>query len=529
MRRLGILLSIAVLTSALSQWAIRALPGVHKLELLAYDWHVASLPPLAPDERIVIVGMDDASLTHLPLDRPAYPLPRTMQARLVRELQRAGARVIAFDVMFTRDIPDEDPEFAAAIEAHGNVWCALQPDVSFADGEETVRFKPLAPLLQPHCAGGVILAQQLFGKVRWFNPWVHDAGTEASYPHITFGVAAAAAGVKTFTPVIRDSFRLGPIDAPIGRNGEVLIRFAGPGGTFVPVPYHEVASGQWETTRGKDAFRDKTVFVGIIDPLVDRVSTPLGDMQGVEVLAQATQAVLQSNWLRPLSEAENFVAKTLLAALLMLIVWRRGLRLAAGAGLALVGFWLLVSHQLLVRAGIWAATVEPAAVVPLAFIVAATYETARLRRVFQRFMPSWVADEMLRSSPGEKAETAEREVTVVFCDLRNSTTLAESLPPKTIDELLHRFFVAGEEAAHRLGTELDKFVGDEIMLYFEDRPGAEPHQVRAVRWALEIVQAADNITQSGLAGPVGFRVGVGVSTGVVRVGTVVPASEFSIR
>jgi adenylate cyclase len=519
MRRLVILLCIAILTSAVSQWVVRALPGVHRLELLAYDWHSAALPTQPADDRIVIVGMDEESLSRLPLERPAYPLPRTIHAQLVRELHRAGARVIAFDVMFTRNIPEEDPGFAQAMAGHGRVWCALQPDVSFGQGEESVRFKPLAAALEPHCMGGAILAQQLFGKVRWFRPWIIDSETEAGQLHITFGIAASHMGHRG-VPSIRDAFRLGPIEAPIGREGEVLIRFAGPGETFKPIPYHEVWSGEWEKRLGKDAFRDKAVLVGIIDPLVDRVATPLGAMQGVEVLAQGAQAVLQGNWLRPWSEAENSMAKLGLCVLLVLFVWKFGLRYAALAGVTLVGGWVIAAHQLFIHLGSWANIVEPAAALPVTFIAAATYETARVRRVFHRFMPSWVAEEMLKSNPGEQAGTVEREATVVFCDLRNSTKLAETLPSATVEALLRQFFVAGEEAAHRLGTELDKFVGDEIMLYFEDRPGYGDHAVRAIQWALAIVEAAEKITQSGLAGPLGFRVGVGVSTGVVRVGTV---------
>jgi adenylate cyclase len=98
--------------------------------------------------------------------------------------------------------------------------------------------------------------------------------------------------------------------------------------------------------------------------------------------------------------------------------------------------------------------------------------------------------------------------------------LLRSLPAETIDELLHRYFLAGEEAAQRFGTELDKFVGDEIMLYFRPKESKDRHALRAVRWALAMQEAAARISASGLAGEIGFRVGVGMCTGPVRVGTV---------
>ena len=58
------------------------------------------------------------------------------------------------------------------------------------------------------------------------------------------------------------------------------------------------------------------------------------------------------------------------------------------------------------------------------------------------------------------------------------------------------------------------------MLYFVARKGFEHHAVRAVRWAFALQEACGRITDSGLAGEIGFRVGVGMCTGKVRVGTV---------
>ena len=88
-------------------------------ELLAYDWHCRALPPREPDPRIVIVGMDNESLGRLPLLRRSYPLPRNFHAKVIDELRNAGARVVGFDVMFTRSVPAEDDAFAAAMRRIG--------------------------------------------------------------------------------------------------------------------------------------------------------------------------------------------------------------------------------------------------------------------------------------------------------------------------------------------------------------------------------------------------------------------------
>src|SRR5712692_6015985 len=100
--RLVVLLCIGVAVAVAGTIPVRWLPGVRRLELLAYDWHMKTLPTLPPDSRIIIIGLDDESPSHLPLDRPSYPLPRNLHAHLLQELQQAGAKVVGFDMFFSR-------------------------------------------------------------------------------------------------------------------------------------------------------------------------------------------------------------------------------------------------------------------------------------------------------------------------------------------------------------------------------------------------------------------------------------------
>jgi adenylate cyclase len=497
---------IALLAPALSQWFIRELPSLHRTELLIYDWHAGALPPIPPDDRIVLVGMDQESLGRLHLDRPSYPLPRSVHTRVVQQLHAAGAKVIAFDLLFTRPIPAEDAVFADAIKAARPVFCGIEPHAKIIDGNEVIAFTPPAETLRPYLTPLSILAPRQLGKFRWFMPYAVDASSMDRYAHLSLALAEAEGGSAA--------------QAPRGGDGEILIRFAGPANTFEPIPLYQVADGSWRQSRGTNVFRDKAVLIGIIDPFVDRALTPFGDMPGVEVLAQASQTVLQANWIRHWSEAENAVLTLVLGLLLVASILKFGFRGAFLMFAIEATLWVFVAHRVFVRWQVWADTLEPIAALALTFIAAGAYEAGRVRKVFRRFMPSWVAEHMLEANLNQAPETREIEATIVFCDVRNSTRLAETLPSRQMEELLRRYFTAGEEAAERLGTELDKFVGDEIMLYFEDRQGLEHHALRAVRWAFEIQQACKEIAMSGLAGDLGFRVGVGISTGVVRLGTV---------
>ena len=354
--RLLTLLLIALLVPLGVRWLLGQWPGARYVELLAYDWRMRALPAAGADPRIVIIGMDDATLDALPLgERRFYPLPRALHARLVDELRSGGARVVGFDIMFTRDGGAADKSFAAALrrlqqtkgrngQAGGKALAALQPKTRLENGEETFRFTRSAKLLRPHLTETSILVPRHWGVVRWFLPLPADEETTERYPHFAVAAAASYRGEMARDPIVGRNFRLGRIHAPLGGSGEIYIRYAGPPGTFNIVPYHEVWSGAWRRTRGRNFFRDKIVLIGLVNGLEDRQDTPLGQMQGIEILANATQTVLRGAWLRHWSEAASLgVAMALCAA--MALAWGIwGQQHALGIGIVLALLWIVTSR-----------------------------------------------------------------------------------------------------------------------------------------------------------------------------------------
>ncbi|MFH1021191.1 MAG: CHASE2 domain-containing protein, partial [Pseudomonadota bacterium] len=89
------------------------------LENHAFDTLTVATCPNAQETPIFIVGIDDESIAALGLP---WPWPRSLYARLIEALNRAGAGVIAFDIIFERPSdPDEDASLIEAIRGAGNV------------------------------------------------------------------------------------------------------------------------------------------------------------------------------------------------------------------------------------------------------------------------------------------------------------------------------------------------------------------------------------------------------------------------
>ena len=90
---------------------------------------------------------------------------------------------------------------------------------------------------------------------------------------------------------------------------------------------------------------------------------------------------------------------------------------------------------------------------------------ARLRR----FLPEQVADLILAAGNGDALlQSHRREVTVVFCDLRGFTAFAETAEPEEVMAVLGEYHSCLGEQIVRYGGTLERFVGDGIVVVFND-------------------------------------------------------------
>jgi class 3 adenylate cyclase len=152
-------------------------------------------------------------------------------------------------------------------------------------------------------------------------------------------------------------------------------------------------------------------------------------------------------------------------------------------------------------------------------------ERARLRQIFGRYVSEEVVAKLLAAGAKPDLGGEAYRVTVLFSDIRNFTTISESLAPGQVVEMLNRYLTRACEPILAAGGMVDKFVGDAIMAVF-GAPAAHPdHARRALRAALGLLAAArefhDWLAQRfpGLGLPE-FKIGVGLHTGEAVVGNI---------
>jgi adenylate cyclase len=142
----------------------------------------------------------------------------------------------------------------------------------------------------------------------------------------------------------------------------------------------------------------------------------------------------------------------------------------------------------------------------------------RVEREFGRYVSRDVADAIL-CGQAEFGAAERRDVSVLFCDLRDFTHLCEQRPPEEVVDLLNRFYGRACEVIEAHGGTVNKFMGDGMLALFGAPHELPGHAGEAARAALEIAAAARELRSAGGVLE-GLEIGIGLDTGPVVVGGV---------
>jgi len=328
-----------------------------------YDFHLRSRSAPALDPRIVIVGIDDASLDKI----GPWPWPRSVHARLLDRLVGEGrAKAVAFDVLFTEPSRQEaeDKAFAEAARRAGNVFVSMYftregPLRLGRFGVKMQSFRLPYRALREAAAGvgPVNVFPDTDGIVR-AAPLAIECGG-AGYASLNACVANYLVNPEGRPSGIRGGGHmvLGRYQVPVDRAGEMLINYPGGYGTFPTISYGSVLSGDVPTS----AFRGKVVLVGFTATGVSDVRpTPLSPAcPGVEINAAILNTLMTGRFLSRASPAVDgtLVLLLILAPALLLPVLPRGTGylLPAALGVGMLGLAIAAFS----RWGCWLALGTP--------------------------------------------------------------------------------------------------------------------------------------------------------------------------
>ncbi len=516
------------------------------------NWH--EMAPAAPVmEEIVVLGIDDASLTpadwwpediaaspSLQAMQKGLPWPRRVWADLIDKLCQAGAKGVFLDFTFLAPSADpaDDAALAAVVAKYPNkvIFGAKYDASATADGGVAVSLgMPHAALGVPEKAiGHLNFIPEKDGIIRRVSPTLDAAEAEAIFsgetPSTKGGVALPAVSHRAaellgYTPAAGGGIlRLGPLNA------------------YIPVPLYEIfVPAMWESNHknGTD-FKDKLVFVGAsAQQLQDVQSTAKGDIPGVQLHAHATAAFAQGSFVPEAPEKARWLGYLLGAFAAWLVA--RSIRnplanLASIWGITAVAF--LVSYQLFAAGKL--------ALSPLHFIAALngggvaamagrflhqTKETRQLGRYLARYTSPQLAEELMRDrlSLFHTLSGEEKQVTILFSDVRGFTSFSEGLTPTQVVTQLNEYLSGMVPCVFRRNGMVDKFVGDAVMALWGSLKSEGPKEdaLMAVQAALEMRTTLARLNEEWkAAGKPPIAIGIGIHQGPCIVGNMGSAAPY---
>ncbi|HEX8105208.1 MAG TPA: adenylate/guanylate cyclase domain-containing protein [Solirubrobacteraceae bacterium] len=486
---------------ALGLWAAGALTP---LQDASVDARFALRSPRSASG-VAVVDIDAATLRRW----GAWPLRRSVHARAIDRLRRAGVRAIAYDVQFTEPTkPAEDNALIRALQRTPGVVLATTE----SDGGRT----------------GVLGGDDVVAAV---GARAASALLDTDRGAVIRRVPDAVEGLESFSAAAAKQV-LGRRFVPSGAGPEgAWIDFAGPPGAVRTVSLDRVLRSRAAAA----SLRGRVVVVGSSAPSLQDVhpSATSGDevMSGPVIQANAISTALRGY---PLRSAPDW-----LAALAALVLAGIGAAAVARQRRPALGVAAVVS-----AAGAWACGAQAAFdagrvvafVPPLVSLAAATLaglglrlsgearERRRVRAAFARFVPEAVVDDVLAAAGGGLRLGGVRvDATVMFCDLRGFTTFAEAAPAERVIEVLNRYLSEMSEAILDHGGTLVTYLGDGIMAVFGTpiaRPDHADAALAAAREMVEVRLARFNarLAEEGHEAP--FALGVGLCSGPVMSGNV---------
>jgi len=498
------------------------------IELKTFDVLTVLTAPNQADLPITILSIDEESMAAV---GKQWPWPRGIHAQVLDRLKEAGVAVAAFDVVFAEPDaqPAEDAAFARAIRNFGHVVLAANLEYrETRQARQWVRSDPRPEFIEAGATAGLATVKTDVDGVLRDVPRSQGA----------FWLEVISNFDQVHPGVVRD----------LSMTANDRIRYLGGPQTFTTIPYYRLLDpANLLSENWKEVLRDNIVLIGrglrttpdISAVEADMFFTPFHASTGLLMPGVEVQATLIANMMtgEPLREARAPLAMFLVlaAAGLAWLTMRSWHPWRSGAwALGLMVLVALVDAALFRYQRLWLPATAALATIGLAYagqgIRGYLSEQARrqeLRNAFVQYVSPAIVDEII-ADPGKlKLGGDRRELTLLFTDLAEFTSICEARPAEEVVAILNRHLAEMTEIVLLHGGTVNKFIGDAVMAFW-GAPVADPAQSdHAVDAAIEMQTAMAKMRADLLAaGGPPLRMRIGLHRGQCIVGNLGGTHRF---
>lgn len=478
---------------------------------------------------IRIIKIDDRTMNQLG-DLSSWD--REVYAKLVDTLcvsEEVRPAVIGFDVLFSSPKSAEgDAYFAEVCEEYDNVVTAF----SYVFTKELLTDEAGNLLTDTMSVQEKVVPYETLRNVteQGFANALMDEDDSIIRSSMLYFDEKDGTRTKSFSAAVYEKYMESIGQTAVYPTDEKIMgfRYSGDISDYENVSLIDVLNG----TVPAETFDNCIVLVGAYAAgMMDAYFVPVDrgqQMYGVEIQANVIQAIMEGRTLTTVSKWLDAIFAAIIAIGLVLICEKsrviKVLILCVATAIAklLLGYFVFqmgYSTNVL--------TIPLMAVFIAVYYIALHYYQARaakqsIEKAFSKYVAPQVVDEIAKTGTYElKLGGENRDIAVLFVDIRGFTPLSESLEPEQVVDILNGYLELTTRSIFRHGGTLDKFIGDATMAVFNAPFDTEDYVYKAVLTAWDIVQGGNKIEKeyfTRYGKKVGF--GVGVNCGPAVVGNI---------
>ncbi len=322
----------------------------------------------------------------------------------------------------------------------------------------------------------------------------------------------------------------GAMKVPVDEQVATLVPFRGPGGPSAGTYRYISAADILAKRLPAASLKDKIVLVGTTAPgLLDLRVTPVGETYpGVETHANVISGLMDQkiffkpDWTSGYEVVVLALAGLTLAFALPLLSATRAVlvSVAVVAGLVLLNFWLYSAEGLVLplASGLVMALTAFALNMSYGYFVESRSKR-ELANLFGTYVPPELVDEMVKDPDSYSMKATNKELTVMFCDMRGFTKMSETMEPTKLQELLNSVFNRLTDIIRGNRGTIDKYMGDCVMAFWGAPVDTPNHAHLASKTAMEMANSVRKINEEHRAlGIPEIGIGIGLNTGTMCVG-----------
>ncbi|HSW13098.1 MAG TPA: adenylate/guanylate cyclase domain-containing protein [Solimonas sp.] len=460
-----------------------------------------------------------------------------------------------------RDTMDNDRALAEAVRGRPVVWGYYFSQTLQAQQQETVgalcgpvmdaqaaRLYDLDWIRPQGYTGNLPVLQTASPSCGFFdNPTLDDDGVYrrvpliqlykgAVYESMALALARLAVGKPgidlefeppdVHTSLHLERLRAGPLLAAVDEHVAVMVPYRGPEGSFAYVPATDVINNRADA----GVLRGKVVLVGTSAPgLRDLRVTPVAKAySGVEVHANIISGLFDQR-IKQKAPYYSGIETVMLLLIGGLIAWA----FAALSPLiaAIMGAVMLASITgLAFGLWSWGNFVMPFGV-PVLFTLALylaqllygyfieSRGKREISKLFGQYVPPELVEEMAAHPEDISMEGESREMTVLFSDVRNFTSISEKLDAKELSAMINAFLTKQTAVVQKHRGTIDKYIGDLIMAFWGAPLSDKDHAIHGVQAGMDMQRAIRELDpEFEKRGWPRLHIGVGVNSGKMNVG-----------